>query len=490
MAAAVVTRREPLELDDMQGLVRRGYGGLPVASFLLYGVTRPAPARAWLGGIADRLARASEPPGDTALQLAVTVPGLRRLGLAESAVESFPLEMREGMTTTHRSRILGDVGESAPGQWAFGGPRTPDVDVMLLVYAVDAARRAGLANELTAGAAEGGLTSVCRLDTTDIGRAEHFGFHDGISQPRLEGIGDAAHGEDNTLRPGELVLGYRDEYGLYALRPLVAPQDDPAGVLPADAEGSYLHDLGRNGSYLVLRQLEQDVRGFWRFIDTAARNGATAPDRHARAQLAAKLVGRWPGGAPLVLSPNHDDPALADENRFRYHASDPYGQRCPIAAHVRRTNPRDSLDPDPGSRRSMAVNNHHRLLRRGRSYGHRLSIDQALSADGADDAVRGLYFICLNTNLARQFEFVQQTWARNPKFAGLYDQPDPLLEGGSFSIPTTTLRHRLAEVPRFVTVRGGAYFFLPGIRAVRYLAGLAGGGIGGDPGNSSSPVGS
>jgi deferrochelatase/peroxidase EfeB len=129
------------------------------------------------------------------------------------------------------------------------------------------------------------------------------------------------------------------------------------------------------------------------------------------------------------------------------------------------------------------VGNHHRLLRRGRSYGPRLPVDKALA--GGDGAARGLYFMCLNTNLPRQFEFVQQTWARSPKFGGLYDQPDPILAGGSFSIPTETVRRRLADVPRFVTVRGGAYLFLPGIRAVRYLAGM-----GVEPGNSSSPVGS
>jgi len=478
-----VTPDGALELDDMQGLILRGYGGLPVACFLLYGIERPDAARSFLAAVAGRLTPASARPTGTALHLALTVPGLRKLGLPESAAGSFPLQVREGMVTHHRSRILGDVDESAPEHWAFGGPGTPAVHLMLLAYAADAEQLAALVDGLSGEAEAGGLVPVGRLDTTDIGRAEHFGFHDGISQPLLEGIHGAAHG-DETLRAGELVLGYPDEYGLYAARPLVAAEDDPAAALPADPEGSPRHDLGRNGSYLVLRQLEQDVRGFWRFADAAARDGAEAADPDARVRLASKLVGRWPGGAPLALSPDHDDPALKDENGFHYHAQDPYGQRCPVAAHVRRTNPRDSLDPDPGSARSIAVGNHHRILRRGRSYGPRLSVEQALADDG-DDLPRGLYFMCLNTNLPRQFEFVQQTWARSPKFAGLYDQPDPILAGGPFSIPTATIRRRLAEVPRFVTVRGGAYFFLPGIRAVRYLAGS-----GGDPGNSSSPVGS
>jgi Dyp-type peroxidase family len=484
-----VTAEGALELDDMQGLLLRGYAHLRAAWFLLYQVERPAAARGFLEALADRVTPASRKPGRHALHLAVTVPGLRRLGLPDAVVDGFPLEMREGMVTAHRSRILGDVDESAPERWAFGGPATPEVHLTLLVYGADRTLLTPMVDDLAREAETGGLGEIVRLETTDIGRAEHFGFHDGVSQPRLEGIGTAAHGQDQTLRAGELVLGYRDEYGLYALRPMVAPQDDPAGKLPADAAGTADHDLGRNGSYLVLRQLEQDVHGFWRYVDEAAREHGRRAGAEARLELASKLVGRWPGGAPLVLSPHADDPALADANEFRYHAADPYGQRCPLGSHVRRANPRDSLDPQPGTARSVEVANHHRLLRRGRSYGPRLAIDDALAGEGGDTP-RGLYFICLNTNPSRQFEFVQQTWVRSPKFAGLYDDPDPILAGGSFSIPGETVRRRLTAIPRFVTVRGGAYFFLPGIRALRYLAALGGSGSGGEPGNVSRPVGS
>jgi Dyp-type peroxidase family len=489
VAAARVTAPDQLELDDMQGLLLRGYGNLRAACFLLYVVEDPAAAGELLAALADRVTPASQKPGEQALHIAVTVPGLRRLGLPDGVVNGFPLEMREGMVTAHRSRILGDVDESAPDRWTFGGPARPEVHVMLLVYGAERSVLTPLVRELAGAAKKGGLREIVRLQTTDIGRAEHFGFHDGISQPRLEGIGTATHDQDETLRAGELVLGYRDEYGLYAVRPLVAPHDDPAGTLPPDAEGSPHHDLGRNGSYLVFRQLEQDVPGFWRYVEDAARHDGRQAGSQARLALASKLVGRWPGGAPLVLSPHADDPALADSNDFRYQIADADGQRCPVGAHIRRTNPRDSLDPRPGTAHSVEVTNHHRLLRRGRSYGPRLPIDDAL-ADEGDDTPRGLYFICLNTNLSRQFEFVQQTWVRSPKFAGLYDEPDPILAGGSFSIPTETVRRRLADVPRFVTVRGGAYFFLPGIRALRYVASLGGVGSGGEPGNSSRPVGS
>ena len=141
-------------------------------------------------------------------------------------------------------------------------------------------------------------------------------------------------------------------------------------MLPRDAEGSGRADLGRNGSYLVVRQLRQDVPGFWGFVDrrdaAPRRERAT---RTARLRLAAKMVGRWPSGAPLALAPEADDPSLADANDFGYHELDPRGARCPVGAHIRRSNPRDSLDPRPGSSDSWKINRRHRILRRGREYG-------------------------------------------------------------------------------------------------------------------------
>jgi Dyp-type peroxidase family len=236
---------------------------------------------------------------------------------------------------------------------------------------------------------------------------------------------------------------------------------------------------GRNGTYLVFRQLSQDVRGFWRFLDQVAKRPDGTSDSDRRLRLAAKIVGRWPGGAPLVLAPDGDDPALAEANDFAYFHDDRGGTRCPIGAHIRRANPRDSLDPSPGTADSYAINRRHRILRRGREYGVQLTPEEALSGGDASPATdeRGLQFICLNGNIARQFEFVNDTWLNDPKFAGLYDDADPLVGpsqpyGGTFTVQSSTVRERVTDVPRFVSVRGGAYFFLPGIAATRYLASL------------------
>jgi Dyp-type peroxidase family len=460
-----------LDLHDIQGLVARGYGNLPEARFLLLSIRDPDAARGWLATVP--VTRGDERPDDAAVNVAFTSAGLERLGLPGDTLRLFSNEFFAGMTTPHRRRILGDTGPDAPEAWDWGGPAGPPVHALLLLYAKDTARLDGLDQPAA------GFEVVQRLHTSDLDGFEPFGFRDGVSQPIVEGLSKTGAPEV-TVKAGEFVLGYVNEYGLYTDRPLV---DDAAGVLPKDPQGSGRGDLGLNGSYLVVRQLRQDVPAFWRFVDEAAGG-----DPARRVRLAAKMVGRWPSGAPLVLAPDADVPALAEANDFAYHEHDPRGERCPIGAHIRRSNPRDSLDPAPGTSRSFDVNRRHRLLRRGREYGPPLSIEDAIA--GGDSAERGLHFMCLNANIQRQFEFVQHTWLNNPKFAGLYDDSDAVTapsvpNGGTFTIPTAGVRERVTDVPRFVSVKGGGYFFLPGLSALRYLAGR-----GGEPGNSSSPVGS
>jgi Dyp-type peroxidase family len=285
-----------------------------------------------------------------------------------------------------------------------------------------------------------------------------------------------------TVKTGEIILGYPNEYGKLTERPLVAASADP-GALLQDAAGpseAGMRDLGLNGTYLVFRQLAQDVRGFWKFLEAATRDEPGGSTREARVRLASKMVGRWPSGAPLALTPEVDRPELRANNDFLYYAADPRGVRCPLGAHIRRTNPRDSLSPQPGTPRSTAVNKRHQILRRGRSYG--APVDPSMEPDallsGGGSGPRGLHFICVNANISRQFELVQQTWVNNPKFNGLYEDLDPLIgsRGGGpvgsacFTVPADPLRQRVRGLPTFVTVRGGGYFFLPSLRALRYIA--------------------
>ena len=450
MAPAAVSG---LELGDVQGLVARGYGNLPAARFLLLRLEDGEAARSWLGAILETVTHGDEHPEARAVNVAFTGEGLGRLGLSPEVLAQFSNELVTGMTTEHRRRVLGDLGPDAPEHWDWGGPQTPTVGAVLLLYARDDLELARLVGEQSSALGDAGIRIIRQLETSDLDGFEPFGFRDGISQPIVEGLSKRGP-PGQTVKDGEFVLGYENEHGRFTDEPLL------------EAAGG----IGRNGTYLVLRQLRQDVTSFWRFLDSVT------PDAEARDRLAAKMVGRWPGGASLTLSPDRDDPALAEENDFGYHESDEDGARCPIGAHVRRTNPRDSLDPRPGTDRSWAINKRHRILRRGREYGQLLAPSEALTASPAEEErERGLHFICLNANIARQFEFVQHTWANNPKFAGLYDDADPLMGpskpfGGTFTVEATGLRSRWTEVPRFISVKGGAYFFLPGLRALQTLA--------------------
>ena len=488
MAANPLKKKAAVDTADVQGLVLQGYGKHRAAAYLVLEVTDEARARAWLGRVLPEVTLGEGRPPGAALNLALTSSGLAKIGLPSSTLSGFSLEFLEGMTSAHRSRLLGDEGAAAPAHWSWGAPDGPEVDLLLLVFASDADALAPVLERHRTGLSEAGLREIATLDTEDIGRGEHFGFRDGLSQPAMSGVGRRGPAR-HTVAPGEFLLGYVNEHGQYARSPLVPSTEDPGRLLPprptrpagavapVPSELEDAHDFGRNGSYLVVRTLVQDVGGFWGFADRATQRPDGGSDPDARTALAARMVGRWPSGAPMTLSPEADRPELAEENDFGYDADDRDGLRCPIGAHVRRTNPRDSLPPKPGTDDSTDVGKRHRLVRRGRAFGPPIDPDAALEEDPAQSPERGLHFLALCSDIARQFEFISHTWAMNPSFAGLLDDADPLLgghisRGTSFTVQGEPVRRRHLGVPAFVTPRGGAYFFLPGGRALRYLAGV------------------
>ncbi len=490
-----------LELEDIQGIIARGYALLPAACYGLLVVEDVAAARRWLAQIAGEITTAKQKNTPHALNIGFTYPGLKKLGLPKDALNGFVVEYQEGMTAEHRQRILGDTLMSAPPKWKWGGPGK-EVDIILLVYAESPetleARYAGLQR----GFAAGGLRLFDTLPTQVLSQQkEHFGFHDGISQPLIPGLSKATAAlasPANIVAPGEFILGYKNEYDKCPDSPVVTPAEDPANLLNSTFEGAQPHDFGRNGSYLVYRQLSQDVPRFWQFMNDNTCSETGVSNYADMVKLAAKMVGRWPSGAPLVESPDADNPKLGDHDRFGYQVHDARGLKCPLGSHVRRTNPRDALDIE-NPEESVTVSKRHRLLRRARSYGKPLvpsmEPEEMLKAIQSDpDLVngegpkvnvpvdeRGLHFMCFNANISRQFEFVQHTWVNNPKFDGQYSDPDPLIGEqasrypdlmGTFTIQQFPVRRRITGVPRFVEVVGGAYFFTPGIRAIRYLASL------------------
>jgi Dyp-type peroxidase family len=475
-----------LQLSDIQGILLHGYGSLAAASFLLLRINDPAATKSWLQSLAIRNCEIRPESRDTCVNIAFTRAGLDRLGMPEDAMAMFAGEFRQGMTgTEHRQRILGDVDVSHPDQWQWGGPNTPEPHILLMLYAGDNDALRTLLTEYQTRFAQAGLELMTQLGTNLLnGRKEHFGFRDGIAQPAIEGFHNNSD-YANTIAAGEFVLGYHNAYGQLTDRPLLPPDRDPEDVLPVVEGDASQKDFGKNGSYLVFRQLGQDVSGFWQYLEAQTRQTDGKPNPQARLKLAAKMVGRWPSGCPLVHSPQVDDPTRQDDNDFLYHGSgDAQGFKCPIGAHIRRSNPRDALEPQPGSQRSIEVGKRHRILRRGRAYGEPIaeSMEPAdiLAADETDGE-RGLHFICFNTHIGRQFEFIQHTWVNNAKFDGLYEDDDPLIghrggnngqPGGSFTVQAEPVRQRVTGMPRFVTVHGGGYFFMPGLRAVRYLSTL------------------
>lgn len=346
-----------LETSDIQGLLVAGYRRLRAARYLLLRVEDSVMVKTWLADLAARITNASAPVTTTAVNVAFTYAGLEALGLPPRLSGGFPAEFVEGMVTAHRSRMLGDVGRSAPMNWLWGGDQANPVHILLMLFATDPPALSRLHTEVAGSLASTGLRQVAQLETSDLGDQEHFGFRDGVSQPAIEGWRRPAPWR-NSIKAGEFVLGYPNEYGSHAPRPLLEKTADPDGVLARDCEGSGAADLGRNGTYLVFRQLRQDVAAFWSFAyQNASEAGRGSPDA-----LAAKMVGRWPSGAPLVRAPDQDDPSLGHLNDFAYGLEDPAGERCPIGAHIRRANPRDSLDPAPGTDRAIQLVKRHRIL--------------------------------------------------------------------------------------------------------------------------------
>ncbi|MCU1282753.1 MAG: peroxidase [bacterium] len=455
MAQPPVAR--PLALADIQALALRAHPDLSYVSYVFFRVVDRVAALAALAAMQSAITTAkavTAPPHKrpkTRLQLAFSHTGLAQLGLDDGARRSFSPEFQSGMAEPARSRRLGDRGDSAPDEWELGGA-AHRLDVLVALFAATTEARTALVDEWTARLAPGLVVEAREDSMPRQNQREHFGFRDGISQPVLRGDPTRAHvAAADRIADGEFLFGYANEYG----------------KLPAAPRTAGDVDLGDNGTYRVFRQLERLVARFWRYFHVVAGGAA-----HEAERLASKVVGRWPSGAPLVLAPEHDNPRLggdmAHNNHFMYRDGDPIGGRCPAAAHIRRANPRDARGST--AEESLTMVRRRRIIRRGRPYGDPPRDAQPQHEDGTR---RGLYFLAVNINIARQFEFVQQTWLNNPKFAGLANDRDAVVaqaeDGGAVSLPAEPFRRRLAGLPSFVTVRGGEYFFMPGIAALGRL---------------------
>jgi Dyp-type peroxidase family len=436
-----------LELDDIQHiLLTRAPAMTGRYEFLSF--SDSAGARAWLSAIKDTVhsaaaMRATVDKDKRWVTVAFTWKGLRALGLDEASLSSFPEEFKQGMPA--RAEMLGDTGVNAPGHWV-GGLTSPDLHAIAILFARDEPERLRCVDE------HDKLVAACKgvkvLSVLDLNASppfnyahDHFGYRDRLAQPVIEGSGEEpTPGSGAPLKAGEFILGYPDEFGVTAVNP--QPKM-----------------LARNGSYMAYRRLEEHVGKFREFL---RQHGDTPEEQEL---IAAKLMGRWRSGAPLVLSPDKDDPALAADmqrnNDFNYGEMDPHGYAVPLGSHARRMNPRDTA----------ANISRRRMIRRGATYGPALP-------DGApDDGVeRGIAAFVICGSLIRQFEFAQNVWANDRNFHELGNERDPIIgaQDGTleYKIPKRPIRKKIVGLPAFTTLKGGAYFFLPGLKALGYLASL------------------
>lgn len=442
----------PIDRADIQGNVLRGYR-LPCSEHWFARVHDARAARALLGELRDQVEPAMawphrKKPAST-LNIALSYAGLAALGVAAPILAKLPLAFREGMC--RRATLLGDDVDAFESTWRSGR-----VHVWFSVHArdLDALReRVGLVCARVRSRIE-------LLDYVDRGQRlpgglEHFGFPAGISNPRVEdGAGGPTTSGNGVRTPlgayrpfatGEFLLGHRDE------------ADELAGDgLPAR--------LIENGTFVVYRKLEQDVLGFRRYVSEIARRAGESPEF-----IAAKLMGRWQNGLPLLAA----NPAPANDvavnlNDFGY-ATDPNGAGCPLGAHIRRANPRDASG-------FATLSERHRLLRRGMPYGPALSRNGDSHTRDAED--RGLLFIAMNASLERQFEYVQRHWLNDGAAARQNRDRDPVcgahLGPAKLVIQGDPSTERVpvicSELPRFVTTRGGEYFFMPSLSALFALS--------------------
>ena len=441
--------RVTVDLDEIQATVLRYRPEPYYGTHVMLHVDDGRAGRELLRNLAPHVDSAAEwwQAGEPWIAVAITYSGLVALGVPEESLQSFPEAFRVGMAA--RADQLLDHGDNDPSHWQ---PEFREglIHIGVSVFS-DSEETWHQTMELARRHYDGrrGLTVLSAEDFgAQPGDLNPLGYKDSIGQPAIQGSGvEPLPGQGPAIKAGELILGYPGEAGV----PLPSPQPDV---------------LGRNGTYVGLRKYQTRVGTFNRFLQAHARSD------EERELLAAKLVGRWRSGAPLTLAPDHDDPELGADplrnNDFTY-AADPDGQQVPLGCHMRRMNPRDS------AMQLLVDVNIHRIIRRSTTYGAPYDPDAVSPQD--DETPRGLHFIFISAKAMATMEFLQQEWINNGNFMSLGDERDPNVglqeDGAVFTIPNTPVRRRIHGIETFNVLRGGEYFFLPSLSALRWLGNLS-----------------
>jgi Dyp-type peroxidase family len=461
-----VAEDPPHDPAEVQGgvLGPQDAGRTPIVAgaLLLLTVTDTNGARAFLRSLNIHF-HGEEPENGFYRTVGFTAEGLKRLAVYKNTIDGMPKEFREGMA--ERSGHLGDMRELHPRRWALpprnwppqDGPARPPVDLNEIDIVVQLRHapadgkpdEAGLMDEIErlAGKAEakGALLlsyeMMNRLPRPDGGFTDHFGFADGLSQPEIRAPGASGNREGawkNSVARGDVLLGYgndRDDYGY-----------------SSELRGA--RKLMKDGTFLVVRKLEQRVDAFNRQMEDQARWLRSHGHVITADELAYQIIGRKRDGTPLV-------PISGDApNAFSYDG-DKQGQHCPFASHIRRTNPRTREHGRPTPR----------IVRRGMSYGPRF-------VPGVNEAApRGLMFMSYQSSIAEQYEVIQR-WINGGNSTGIASsQNDPLLGVASKAGPSRfgqdrgerrlfqfEWKGRVARVAfdePFVELKWGLYLFVP-----------------------------
>jgi deferrochelatase/peroxidase EfeB len=482
---------QPLDLEDIQGIILRGYRMPTVRHFLLK-VDVAAAARKLLGRFVSgdeadtpQITTAQdwhvgfEPgPGDDpavpprcrpdyCLNLGITWPGLLALEVG-SRVPNLSFKSFNAFLAgaAARAALVGDTGVNGPQNWV-GGFGTGSDHVMLTLHAASPEALTTYSDRLSALIAEGrAFQEIWRGDGMALMELQngnpvpvpkvHFGYVDGISMTTIRG-GPERYKPDHQ-----------------------EPCEPWLFVLLDEAENYFVPDpseLGRNGSFAVFKMIQTDVVGFENFLQTNK-------ERIDPELLAAKMCGRWRNGVPLALSPDTDNPAagIAPEqlNNFEYvnpdGSGDPKGLRVPVGAHIRRINPRGQ--PITGQGEPGGSNNTHRLIRRGLPYGPHY--DPSQPYDGIE---RGLLGYFINSHIENQYEFVLSQWVNESEFAGAVrlsaKAKDPIIGTQNpaesiFVIPQADGAPpiKITGFSSFTTTQAAAYCFLPSVTAMKFIASL------------------
>jgi deferrochelatase/peroxidase EfeB len=427
------------------------------AAFFLLRVENGPVARRTLGRLSITPATLWDKKPDFCVNIGLTVDGLTALGLSAASIGSFPQEFVSG--AFRRCAEVGDIGSCSADTWDYGLGK-PGLHALLLLFAQsDQIRDAQTALLRQTLLADGGWSEIAVLPGDVLpGSTAHFGYRDGFSQPTIDcGVGNPFPDTQPVAPPGEFLLGYPSQF------------DQLTYAVPVPDE------LGRNGSFMVLRILEQDCAAFDMLLaQSRERYGIDGE------LLAAKIVGRWRNGTPLTLSPDSDSPpqslALSELNRYDYAPTDANpgsyddrrGYRCPIGSHMRRANPRAATIAGNGGSR-------HRIIRRGVPFGP--PYDPSHPNDGIK---RGLLGLFIGVSIKDQFEFLMSEWINGSAFAPHIDgTTDPILGNSSegenkFVIPRENAAPIvISDFPRLVTTRGSAYTFLPSITGLRFIADIS-----------------